>query len=42
MSSSLPTPDNKLDFKKKKKKAIDSEGVTLLYINHVIPHYGIP
>jgi len=23
-------------------EAIDSEGVALLYINHVIPHYGIP
>jgi len=23
-------------------KTIDSEGVALLYINHVIPHYGIP
>jgi len=23
-------------------KAIDSEGVTLLYVNHIIPHYGIP
>jgi len=23
-------------------KTIDSEGVALLYLNHVIPHYGIP
>jgi len=23
-------------------KTIDSEGVALLYVNHVIPHYGIP
>jgi len=23
-------------------EAIDSEGVALLYLNHVIPHYGIP
>jgi len=23
-------------------KAINSEGVALLYVNHVIPHYGIP
>jgi len=23
-------------------KAINSEGVALLYINHIIPHYGIP
>jgi len=23
-------------------KAIDSEGVALLYVNHIIPHYGIP
>jgi len=23
-------------------KTIDSEGVVLLYLNHVIPHYGIP
>jgi len=23
-------------------EAIDSEGVTLLYVNHVLPHYGIP
>jgi len=23
-------------------KAIDSEGVTLLYLNHITPHYGIP
>jgi len=23
-------------------ETIDSEGVTLLYLNHVIPHYGIP
>jgi len=23
-------------------EAIDSEGVALLYANHIIPHYGIP
>ena len=23
-------------------EAIDSEGVALLYVNHVLPHYGIP